>query len=113
MSAYRRKQKLFAKTGSSSMRLRAHTPENGFKFQREIPRIDEFTDRAVRSTVYQFPQLDAEGQTQMVYRSLHPTLPNKIDIEVSAPSMQKAVNIWHAIHNWIVYYRHHPEELRG
>jgi hypothetical protein len=113
MSAYRRKSKLFAKLNPSSMRLRANTPEEGFRFKRQIPPIDEKSDWAVRWVVNHYPQLDAERQTKRAYEIVAPLLPTDIDISSPAPSMQKAVNTWHAIRNWVVYYRHHPEEARG
>jgi len=113
MSAYRRKSKLFAKLNSSSMRLRAHTPEDGFRFRRDIPQIDERSHWAVKVAVAKYPHLDAEQQTYRAFHSIFPTLARRIDLSSPAPSMQKAVNLWHGMHNWVVYYRHHPEELRG
>jgi hypothetical protein len=112
MSAYRKKQKLFSKVGTS-LSLRGNTPENGFRFKRDIPPIGYSANRVVRSAVASYPQLSEKDQTDMVYRAMYPELPREIDINSPAPSMQKAVNTWHAIHNWIVYYRHHPEETHG
>lgn len=95
------------------MRLRAHTPEDGFRSEREIPEIDERSKWSAKVAVARYPQLNVDEQTYRAYHAAHPMLPEKIEIGSPAPSMQKAVNLWHGIRNWVVYYRHHPEELRG
>lgn len=113
MSAYRRKSKLYSKLNSGSMSLRSNTPEEGFRFKRDLPEIDWRSKWSAKESVAKYPQLDIDEQTYRAYHAAHPMMPKEIEIGSPAPSMQKAVNLWHGIRNWVVYYRHHPEELRG